>query len=150
MQTESEDLVTRISSNVFYKEFTFHKNNFITPHGQKELADNVLWIDDLLFLIQVKERNASEVKTTVEENKWFENTVLKKAKNQIKDSLSFFSLYDEIKLKNVRNHIIDIAKAGTTTTNKIIIYKPNSLMLSNKNKSLKFCQSSVYGNISFI
>ena len=90
MQTESKDLVTRISSNVFYKEFTFHKNNFITPHGQKELADNVLWIDDLLFLIQVKERNASEVKTTVEENKWFENTVLKKAKNQIKDSLSFF------------------------------------------------------------
>lgn len=70
MQTESEDLVTRISSNVFYKEFTFHKNNFITPRGQKELADNVLWIDDLLFLIQVKERNASEVKTTVEENKW--------------------------------------------------------------------------------
>lgn len=84
MQTESEDLVTRISSNVFYKEFTFHKNNFITPRGQKELADNVLWIDDLLFLIQVKERNASEVKTTVEENKWFENTVLKKAKKSNK------------------------------------------------------------------
>ncbi len=147
MQTESENLVTKISSNVFYKEFTFHKNDFITTDGQKELADNVLWIDDLLFIIQIKERNSTDVKTVVEENKWFENTILKKAKNQIKDSLNFFSLYDEIKVKNVRNHVIDIAKANATSIHKIIIYQPNSTLLNDKNKSLKFCNSSVVGNI---
>lgn len=147
MQTESEDLVTKISSNVFYKEFTFHKNDFITPDGQKELADNVMWIDDLLFIIQVKERNISDIKTELEENKWFDNTVLKKAKNQVKDSLNFFSLYTEIKVKNVRNHTIDISKADTTRINKLIIYKSNSSLITDENKSLKFCHSSIIGNI---
>ena len=147
MQTESENLVTKISSNVFYKEFTFHKNDFITPDGQKELADNVMWIDDLLFIIQVKERNIRDVKTELEENKWFDNTVLKKAKNQVKDSLNFFSLYTEIKVKNVRNHTVDISKADTTRINKLIIYKSNSSLIAAENRSLKFCRSSVIGNI---
>lgn len=147
MQTESENLVTKISSNIFYKEFTFHKNEFITPNGQKELADTILWIDDLLFVIQVKERNVIEVKTEIEENRWFENTVLKKAKNQVKDSLNFLSSYSEIKVKNVRNHSIDISKADTALINKVIIYQSHSSLINDKNKSLKFCNSSLIGNI---
>lgn len=56
MPTDSENLVAGISSNVFYKEFTFDKNDFYPEDGKKELADTVLWLDDLLFIIQVKER----------------------------------------------------------------------------------------------
>lgn len=147
MATRSENIVTKISSNVFYKEFTFDKNDFYPDDGQKELADNVLWLDNLLFVIQVKERNPKEIKSEKEENKWFENTVLKTAKNQIKNSVDFFSKYSEIKVKNVRNREIEISKASLTDINKIIIYMPNSSMLTIKNKSMKFYESKLSGNI---
>ena len=70
MANESERIVTSISSNVFFKEFTFDKTQFKSKDGELELADNVLWLDDLLFVIQVKERNRQEVKTATEENQW--------------------------------------------------------------------------------
>jgi len=147
MSTESEDIVTKISTNVFYKEFTFHKNDFLSPDGQKELADTVLWIDDLLFVIQIKERNIKDIKSTVEENRWFTNTVLKKAKDQIKDSIDFFSKYDTINIRNVRNQTLNIAKADSSKINKIIIYKNSSSLISEGNKALKFCASGTVGNI---
>jgi len=147
MTTLSENIVTKISSNVFYKEFTFDKNDFYPEDGKKELADNVLWLDNLLFIIQVKERNSIDIKSEAEENKWFENTVLKTAKNQIKKSVDFFSKYDEIKVKNVRNHEIEISKANLHDVNKVIIYMPNSTLINEKNKSLKFYESKLSGNI---
>lgn len=150
MQTKSELSVTKISTNVFYREFTFHKNDFITPDGQKELADNIMWIDDLLFVIQVKERNPKDVKTQKQENKWFENTVLKKAKNQVKDTIRFFNTYGEIKIQNGRGHVIDISKAKTESINNIIIYQPNSTLLNGSSKSIKFCHSSEVGYIHLL
>ena len=147
MTTQSENIVTLISSNVFYKEFTFDKNDFYPEDGKKELADNVLWLDDLLFIIQVKERNPIEVKSEEEENKWFKNTVLKKAKKQIADSVDFFNKYSEIKIKNIRDHSIDISKANLNGINKVIIYMPNSSLISDDNKSIKFYESKQLGNI---
>ncbi len=147
MTTQSENIVTKISSNVFYNEFTFDKNDFYPKDGKKELADNVLWLDDLLFVIQVKERNPNEIKSEKEENKWFENTVLKIAKNQIKKSVDFFSKYSDIKVKNVRNHQIDISNANLKDINKVIIYMPNSSLINERNKSIKFYESKQSGNI---
>ena len=40
-QTKSENTVTLINESVFYKEFTFDKNEFYPKDGKKELADNV-------------------------------------------------------------------------------------------------------------
>ena len=49
---------------MFYREFTFDKNDFRASDGNKvELADNVIWLDDLLILIQIKERNHADAKT---------------------------------------------------------------------------------------
>lgn len=74
----------------FYREFTFDKNDFRASDGNKvELADNVIWLDDLLILIQIKERNPDEIK--VDQWRWFQNKVLKKAKNQVKKSLQLLN-----------------------------------------------------------
>jgi hypothetical protein len=150
MNTQSENIVTEISSNVFYKEFTFNKNDFYPIDGKKELADNVLWLDDLLFIIQVKERNPDKVRSEKEENKWFENAVLRTAKKQIRDSISFFDKYNEIKIRNVRNHQIDISQASKADINKLIIYKPNSSLISERNKCIKFYASQQSGNIHIL
>jgi hypothetical protein len=146
MPTESERVVTSISSNVFFAEFTFDKNQFKSKDGELELADNVLWLDDLLFVIQVKERNPSEVKTAAEENKWFEK-VTKKAKKQIGDSITFLKSYDGIKIKNLRNHEIEISKPSVDKVNKVIIYVPISDLISEENRFTKFYESSQVGNV---
>lgn len=147
MATESESIVTKINSNIFFKEFTFAKNEFYPPDGQKELADHVLWLDELLLIVQTKERNPKDVKSAVEENNWFNNTVLKKAKNQIKDSVAFFKSYDNIDIHNLLDHKLDIAGAYSELTNKIIVYKPNSNLISEVNRMLKFYESADVGNI---
>lgn len=144
--TESEHIVTSISSNVFFKEFTFDKNQFKSGNRELELADNVLWLDDLLFVIQVKERNPKEIKTSIEENKWYDN-VIKKAKKQIADSLTFLKTYDAIKIKNLRQQEIEISKPNLDSINKIIVYMPNSDLISEENKSIKFYESSQVGNV---
>lgn len=147
MPTESESIVTEISSNIFFKEFTFASNEFFPPGGQKELADHILWLDELLFIIQTKERNPKDVKTSETENSWFKNTVLKKAKNQIKDSVGFFRSYDSIKIKNLQDHQLDIGGAHSEKAKKIIIYKSNSTLISERNTLTKFYESSDVGNI---
>ena len=88
LTNNSEQIITTINLNMFYREFTFDKNDFRASDGNKvELADNVIWLDDLLILIQIKERNHADAKT--DQGKWFQNKVLKKAKNQVKNSLVF-------------------------------------------------------------
>jgi hypothetical protein len=123
---------------VFYKEFTFDKNDFYPEDGKKELADTVLWLGDLLFIIQVKERNPNEIKSEAEENDWFDNKVLKKAKEQIANSIEYLNRYTEIKIKNVRNHSIDISKAKKIGINKVIVYMPNNSPISSEKRSMKF------------
>lgn len=144
--TESEHIVTSISSNVFFKEFTFDKNQFKSDKVELELADNVLWLDDLLFVIQVKERNPKEVKTSVEENKWY-HKVIKKAKKQIGDSLTFLKTYDGIKIKNLRQHEIEISKPNLELINKVIVFMPNSDLISEENRFTKFYESTEVGNV---
>lgn len=147
MTTESENIVSKISSNVFYKEFTFDKNDFYPEDGKKELADTVLWLGDLLFIIQVKERNPKEIKSEIEENKWFDNTVIKKAKGQIANSMEYLNKYSEVKIRNIRGHSIDISKANKIGINKIIVYVLNNSRISNEKRLMKFYESKKSGNI---
>ena len=147
MATESENIVTKISANVFYKEFTFDKNEFYGEDGQKELADTILWLRDLLFIIQVKERTQTEIKSEIEEDNWFENTILRKAKSQIVNSIGYLNKYKEIKIKNVRNHSVNISYANITGINKVIVYMSNGSPISSEYKSMKFYESAKAGNI---
>ena len=90
--TESELHIAELNSNAFFKEFTYSSTKFkIDEKGQElELADNVVWLDDLLQIIQIKERNKSG--DSNDEN-WFNNKVLRKAVKQIKDTISYFETY---------------------------------------------------------
>lgn len=143
--TESENLITSINTNIFFSEFTFDKNEFYpTKSDKKELADNVLWLDDLLFIIQIKERNSTKSKTSVDN--WFKNKVLNKAKNQIKASLEYLNKYETIPITNKQNQKLDISKAKTKGIHKVIIYK-TSETLNEIHKNTKFYKSQDIGYI---
>jgi hypothetical protein len=93
--TESEAYIAVLNSSFFFKEFTFSSNKFkIDEKGEElELADNVVWLDDLLMIIQIKERNKSGGENI---KNWFTNKVLRKAINQIKDTIKYFEIYKDI------------------------------------------------------
>lgn len=117
----SERIITQINWNVFFKEFTFDKNDFIVADNNKvELADNVLCIDDLLIIIQIKERDNKIGSAPIE--KWFENKVLKKAKNQIKNTLRFLDTQRAIAISNGYDQQFEIIRSNIRRIHNIIIY----------------------------
>jgi len=145
--TDSELQLTQINNSVFFKEFTYSDTRIYGDGGDtKELADNIVWIDELLLAYQVKGRDPNAVKDLETELRWFENTVCGKAKKQIKDTISFFDKYHTLPVTNGRGHKIDIAQANVSVLKKLIIYQPNSNHLYSK-RYLKFLGSSVVGNI---
>ena len=50
-KTKSESQLSAINQDVFFKEFTFSKNDFkIEDKSELELADNLVWLDDKCFI----------------------------------------------------------------------------------------------------
>lgn len=144
----SENLVAQINSNVFFQEFTFQKNKFYPPDIKNELqlADNVVWIDDLLLIFQIKDRNKDSLCDSSSELKWYQNKVIKKGVSQIKDTLEYFSKYPQIIIQNERGYKIDVAKAKQTFIKKIIIFNPNE-KFPNDLRFNKFHESRTAGII---
>jgi hypothetical protein len=144
--TNSESIISKINSNVFFKEFTFSKNDFkaLDTNQKLEFADNVVWLDELLFIYQVKEREPNSKNSDI---KWFENKILKKAVKQIKSTLTYISAYPEIFIENEKGHKLDITKAKECTDpKKIIVYLPPDNFPESK-RHLKFYESADVGLI---
>lgn len=142
-KTNTEKIVTEINSNVFFKEFTFSENDFrenIT-NQKLEFADNVIWIDEILFVFQIKDRE----NINQDDVKWFNNKILKKAVSQIKDTLKYISDYPEVIIENEKGHKLDIIKASNCQNiKKIIVYTPNPDFPENL-RNLKFYNSQKIG-----
>ncbi len=65
-----EKAVSSVNELFFFKEFTFSRNTFRTQENNEiEFADNVVWLQDLLILYQVKERKISSSIADPEEEK---------------------------------------------------------------------------------
>ena len=143
--TNSENIVTEINSSVFFKEFTFSKNDFkaLDTNQKLEFADNVVWLDNLFFIYQIKEKE----KNTSDQIKWFNNKVLNKAVKQIKSTVGYIETYPELYVENEKGHMIDILKTKNNfSPRKIIIYNPD-INFPEKQRNIKFYESSDVGLI---
>jgi len=124
LTNSSEKFLTDINQNIFYREFTFDRNDFYTMAGNKvELADNVILLEEWMILIQIKERNVDEAK--VSQVKWFENKVLKKAKQQIKQGLRMLNSEEQINVTNSLGLTINLRIADIRNIHNLIIYHLN-------------------------
>ena len=142
-KTKSENNISNINSNVFFKEFTFSKNDFkdLDTNQKLEFADNVVWLDDILFIIQIKDKEGENGN----EKKWFENKILKKAVLQIKSTLNYLESYNEISIQNEKGHFLNIVNAqNCKTKRKIIIYDSHESFPEDLRQK-KFYQSSKIG-----
>ena len=90
--TNSEKLLSSFSENYFYKELVYADLKF-TPIGgtEIELADLIINLEDIILAIQLKERNEKDrTQDKNIEEKWLKKKC-KKAKEQIKDTISYIT-----------------------------------------------------------
>ena len=144
-QNKSENFITQINTNVFFKEFTFTKNDFadISTKQKFEFSDNVVWIDDIFFIFEIKERKFDETDGEIE---WFENKILKKAVKQIKNTHKYLKKYPNIPIVNERGHTKNISEANLNDIQNIIVYSTNNEFNEEK-RFIKFYNSKKIGLI---
>ncbi len=145
-----EALIANINKLFYLREFSFSRNQF-TPHQESELefSDSVIWLDDLLITLQLKERNTLNSHTVETEISWFKNQVLKKATKQIKDTLRYLNTYPKIEITNGRGTSFDIIRTDIKKNHNAVIYSPH-ILLPNEFKWKKFHRSSTAGFIHLV
>src|SRR3546814_1577587 len=114
-----EEYVAELNSLAFWREFTFAETKFAPRPGQElELADNIVWLGDFAFILQLKEREGG-TRYPAAERAWFRNKVLGKATRQVRDTLRFMDEHPEIRIVNERGHAFDIRRQELTDIIKI-------------------------------
>jgi hypothetical protein len=117
--TPSEQLVEELNANVFLREFSFSKTRFTTgDHTERELADHVVWIDDLLMVFQITERRGD---SATDEN-WYKREVLNKGTRQIRDTLRYLRETPNLVLENQRGHAISTSSWHQLQIVKVVLY----------------------------
>lgn len=106
--TNSEKICSILCENKFLPEFVFNDLNFEINKSQKEFADLAIEINNILLIIQVKERN--QTLSDEEELKWLKNTVFNKAIKQVKDSFNLQLDSEGIRFKNVKGSTSELSK----------------------------------------
>lgn len=138
---KSELLVDQVNRSVFFSEFTYSQNEFTAGKQKLELADHVVWLDNLFFIFQIKERNPSDESDGA---KWFQNKVINKAVKQIKNTINYLDEYSHIPLTNNKGHEFNLSNAKHLQKRKVIVYHPEANFPDEK-RNLKFYESSQVG-----
>lgn len=122
----AKEYLSLINGNIFLREFSFDKNQFkLSRENEVEFADHVIWIDDLLLIIQLKER---EKKNDNAKNfeKWLTKKVIGKATKQIRDSLDYLYSLNIVEIQNQRGDKFSLVPSSLSTIIKLVIYHPGS------------------------
>lgn len=138
-----EQYIAQLNSIAFWREFTFAQSKFAPRPGiELELADNLVWLGNRAYVLQLKEREGATGDPAAE-RAWFQKKVLKKATSQIRDSLRFLEQQEQISVTNERGHRFDIQRSALSEIIKIVVYLPaNSLPEECHNTRYHLSQSS--------
>lgn len=124
--SSKETLEQRIAARnglTFFREFTFAKNGFRpTPETTGELADNIIWMEDYLCLIQLKQR-VPPTDDPVTEGRWFDKNVLYKGTRQIRDGLAYLDTHPEITITNEKGDAFVVRRTAVDRIDKIVLYE---------------------------
>ncbi len=83
MKGKLEQYFNFVSSEFFFKEFTFSDVRFsVRGQSEIELADSILVVGPIFILFQLKQRTILPETSQLEEDRWFDRKVLRKAIDQ--------------------------------------------------------------------
>ncbi|HEV7836989.1 MAG TPA: hypothetical protein VGO75_02900, partial [Gemmatimonadaceae bacterium] len=78
------DFTAQQHANAFLRAFSFATIQLPrSPEDESELADRVVFIDDIGFIVQLKEREQKVASKPGDLEKWVANNVVKKAAKQV-------------------------------------------------------------------
>lgn len=145
-----EEELGELSAHFFFQEFSYSNNTFSpTPDKEVELADHILWIDDAIVLFQLKERQVDREPTPEGEARWFARKVLARATKQVRDTLGYLEVNDQIQVKNHRGHQRSLYPCHLNVVHKVVCYLPSD-ELPAENRSLKFHRSETAGIVHLV
>ena len=145
-----EDDMGSLNERFFFEEFTYSTNTFRpNPSTELELADSIIWLDDMLVLFQLKEREKISKTSPDKEAKWFEKKVIGLGTRQIRDSVKYLDVHRDILLRNHRGHRFELRRDAITGMHKVICYLGNS-RLPEACRRKKFHRSRAAGVIHVI
>ena len=148
MAFESE--IASLNEHFFFEEFTYSTNTFRpNPSTELELADSIIWIDDMLVLFQLKEREKISRTSPEREARWFERKVIGVGTKQIRDSMKYMDVHRSILLRNHRGHRFELRRDAIAGLHKVICYHGNS-RLPEACRGKKFHISRTVGTIHVI
>lgn len=143
-----EDAIAADNSNIFLTEFTFSSTLFKNDEGQElELCDGAVWIDDLLLLFQLKERNPDhDTRDPVKEQRWFERKVEKVAVGQFNDTQRYLREQNSLPFTNRRGQTLELAEAKPKQIHLIVLFdSSDSLPIDVKTR-----KGRVSGRVGFV
>ena len=148
MTFESE--MASLSEHFFFKEFTHSANTFRpNPSTELELADSIIWLDDMLVLFQLKERKEISRTSPGREARWFERKVIGVGSRQIRDSMKYLDVHGSILLRNHRGHQFELQSDAIADMHKVICCLGNN-RLPEACRRKKFHRSRTVGTIRVI
>ncbi len=142
-----EEEIAKLNEHFFFKEFTFSNNTFRpAPREEVELADSLIWLDDLAVIYQLKERHVSGTTSSEQETIWFEKKVLGRATQQIRDTLKYLKANDQIELENHKGHKSYLDPSTISITHNVVCYSAHDELPSECRRK-KIYKSSTAGVI---
>lgn len=144
------DALASLNEWHFFREFVFSRTTFRpVPEKELELADNLVWLGDILVAYQLKERELVRDANSDTEKRWFEKKILGNATRQIRDTVRYLQNFHSIELQNGRGHPSQLTLAAFHRIHKLIVYLPQN-QLPAECRRIKHHISSTVGLIHII
>jgi hypothetical protein len=118
------DFVAQQHANVFMRAFSFPANHLpLVAEKEVELADRVVILDDVGFIIQLREREHKVAAKAGDLEKWVSNQVVKKGIKQIQNTRDLLGTYMGLSLVNHFGHRIAVSPKDADSFVGMIVYR---------------------------
>lgn len=120
--TLSEKICQNINRKFYFDDFVLTNLYYMRDGVKMEICDGLIEFEDTYIIIQIKERNN---KDNINNQKWLESKVYKKATSQIKDTIKIIKEADNLIVEDLYGQEVLIDK--TKSILPIIIFKNENI-----------------------
>jgi hypothetical protein len=119
-----QDFTAQQHANVFLRAFSFPTRQLPRASDEEvELAERVVLIDKIGFIVQLKEREQKVASKPGDLEKWFTSNVLKKGIKQAQNTRDLLRAYKGLSLVNHFGHRVSFAPLDPDDLVSMIIYR---------------------------
>jgi hypothetical protein len=118
-----EDIRLHLNANVFTRTFSFSSAQLPVLASPRPLADQVVLVDGFGLVMDLCERKGRARLKSAEIERWFDNEVLRKGVDRVRNTRDLLRSYDGISLVNSRGHRVSVAPKGLDDVAGLILHR---------------------------